>query len=145
MYCILWYTSCIGHDLYGNLVCLLILLSISAGGLYTWLESESFYIFSLYVCGRLVALSHSMFLQLQETFQSLLTCAYCHSVFHLSLGCPEHMTPALRGTLRCTLISLKCKRHSMLMLLGYLMLGTPAGLALDFASDTIFHLLLPVL
>ncbi|MQL82607.1 hypothetical protein Taro_015067 [Colocasia esculenta] len=46
----------------------------------------------------------------------------------LSLGCPEHMIPAPKDTLRSTTIALKCKEHFMPMLQEYAILGILAGL-----------------
>lgn len=97
------------------------------------LVDYNFYIFSLsLICVRL---------QLLENFHSLLACADA-IIFHLSLGCPEHMTRALRGTLMCTSITPKFKRHSMRMLLEFLTLGKPAGLSLNVAGYISYHLLL---
>ena len=49
------------------------------------------------------------------------------NLFILSLGCPEPMIPALIGMPRCTTIAQKCRGHSMLMLLGFVMPGIHAG------------------
>lgn len=45
-----------------------------------------------------------------------------------SLGCPEHMIPALKDILRSITTVLKCKEHFMPTLQEYAILGTLAGL-----------------